>query len=582
MMRRSETSWNRSSPEGDRISLWLLALLLWVLVIPQCAHKEPPPGGPVDRTSPEVVSHLPKPNAVGVPLDQGIAITFSEAMDRSSVADALFISPAPREAPKIKWRGSTAKVTLADGLQPDITYVITLGVSCKDLRKNNMRESYSFAFSTGERIDQGSLLGRVYQDIAPRMGVDLWAYQLKEDFQPDPAVHNPDYVTQTDGDGNFRWDHLGHGRYRVFAVEDLNDDRKFDADLELLAVPSEDAALSEAEPTYRISSLRLARLDTVSPSLKSVEVLPGDQVVLSFDEPLDSASAVRPENYSLRSGGEQSIGVEIRAVSAECRSRDRVTLSAVSLEEGRRYLVSPSGLRDLAGNQIGPPGDQAEFLSNGLPDTTGPELVSLWPPDSALAIPRNARISLCFGEAVEPISVETSFVVRDALHEPLPGRFQWEHGAGMQFSFDQDLGGGQIYSIFLDAVGVMDLSGNGMEGASMVTWFQTVEAEILGSLSGQVVAWGVPDTATVFVRAHGLEETAGEGLVTAQGEEYRFAELPPGRYLISAFVDLDGNGRFGFGRPVPFLPAEPFAVHEDTVRIRSRWETAGVNIVFSP
>lgn len=582
MTRRSKTNWNSSNADGASLFGGLIALFLWVLLLPQCAHQEPPPGGPVDRTPPEVIGHLPQSNLVGVPLDQEIAITFSEAMDRSSVADALFISPAPREAPEIKWRGSTAKVTLTDGLQPNITYVITLGVGCKDLRNNNMKESYSFALSTGERIDQGSLLGRVYQDITPRMGIDLWAYRLRDDFQPNPAVHNPDYVTQTDADGNFRLGHLGHGRYRVFAVEDLNDDRKFDANLELLAVPSEDAVLSEAEASLRIPSFRLAHLDTISPSLKSVEVLPGDQVVLSFDEPLDSVTAVGSENYRLHSWGDESAKVEIRAISTGCRSRGRVTLSAMFLEEGERYSISLSGLRDLAGNLIGSPGDRGEFLGNDLPDTTGPELVSLWPPDSAQGIPRDAVISLCFGEAVEPLSVESSFVVSDSLQQPLAGRFRWEHGAAVQFAFDQKLGNGQVYSISLDAAGVLDLSGNAMEDAPMTTWFRTVRAEALGSLSGQIVGRVIHDTTAVFLRAHGLDETFGDISMESRGEQYSFPELPPGLYLISAFADLNRDGRFDYGRPVPFLPAEPFAVCEDTVRIRSRWETAGVDLNFGP
>ena len=54
MMRRSETNWINLNPEWNHILRWL-ALLLWVLLVPQCAHKAAPPGGPVDRIAPEVV-----------------------------------------------------------------------------------------------------------------------------------------------------------------------------------------------------------------------------------------------------------------------------------------------------------------------------------------------------------------------------------------------------------------------------------------------------------------------------------------------------------------------------------------------
>jgi len=45
-------------------------------------------------------------------------------------------------------------------------------------------------------------------------------------------------------------------------------------------------------------------------------------------------------------------------------------------------------------------------------------------------------------------------------------------------------------------------------------------------------------------------------------------------------LDMDENGRFSFGRPVPFVPAEPLWISQDTVRVRSRWETGGVDIDF--
>lgn len=580
MTRGSKISWINWSPERNYFFLRVLPLLFGALLVQDCAHRAPPPGGPVDQTSPEVVDHLPKPDVTNVLLDQEITITFSEAMDRASVADALFISPAPREAPQIKWKGRTAKLTLAEGLQRDMTYVITLGVGCKDLRKNNLNESYSFAFSTGERVEQGSFMGSVYQDISPRMGVSLWAYRLSGDLQPDPVLQPPDYITQTDGHGRFRLDHLGQGQYRLFAIEDLNGDRKFDADVEPLAVPSGDLLISEATLSVQASPLRLALLDTIGPSLKSVEAPDRGKVILYFDEPLDSAAAIDQGCYGLSSSGDRSVSLEMMAVSLKPGSSGQVILSTAPQEEGRQYRISLWGLKDLAGNQVAPPGDQGEFLGSGLPDTTGPELVDFWPPDSAEGIPLEAVVSLGFGEAVERVSVETSFVVLDSVHEPLAGQIRWAHGSRMTFLLDEPLESKSIYNISLNAAGVKDLAGNFMGETVLMSWFQTVEVERLGSLSGEVIRQGVPDSGVVFVRARRLDETSKESLVVTQTGEYRFSELLPGRYLLNAFLDLDGNGKFGFGRPIPFVPAEPFWVSQDTVRVRSRWETAGVDILL--
>ncbi len=580
MMKRSKISWIDPNPERGHLFFRFLPFILGVLLIQQCAHREPPPGGPVDRTPPQVVNHLPQSGATHLPLDQEITVTFSKSMEKLSVADALFISPAPKEPPRIKWKGREIKVMLTEGLQLDKTYVITLGVGCKDLRNNHMASSYSFAFCTGESIDRGSILGRVYQGISPRMGIDLWAYQLTGDFQPDPAIHAPDYITQTDEQGRFQLGYLGQGQYRLFAVEDLNDNREFEVDDELLAIPSGDVLLSEDRLSLEMPLLRLAYLDTTGPSLKGIEVPHNSEVILLFDEPLDSAMAISQACYGIISPAERCPALEIRAVGFTRGSRDRVTLSTALQEEGRQYMISLSGLRDPAGNRLVQPDVEGEFLGSGLPDTTGPELISSWPPDSAQIISRDAIIFLAFSEAVEPISAETSFVLSDSAHGALAGQFRWSHSAAMAFAPDNGLESERGYSVFIDAAGVRDLSGNDMRDTVLVTWFQTVEAERLGSISGEIQRPGIPDSVMVFIRAHEPGEISRENLVVTGEGEYSFADLLPGRYLLSAYLDMDGNSRFSFGCPMPFVPAEPFWVGQDTVKVRSRWETAGVDIML--
>jgi hypothetical protein len=49
----------------------------------------------------------------------------------------------------------------------------------------------------------------------------------------------------------------------------------------------------------------------------------------------------------------------------------------------------------------------------------------------------------------------------------------------------------------------------------------------------------------------------------------------PGPYLLEAFLDRDGNGRFDPGHPYPWRPSEPIAVYTDTVAARSRWPNEG-------
>jgi hypothetical protein len=268
------------------------------------------------------------------------------------------------------------------------------------------------------------------------------------------------------------------------------------------------------------------------------------------------------------------------AVSLGCTSPQEIQLSTAHQEGGRPYLISISALMDLAGNRIAPLGARGEFIGSSHPDTTGPELMDLWPPDSAQGITRDAVISLCFDEAPQHVSVETSFVLMDSVMGPVAGQFRWEHGVRVSFVPQNELEHGRLYTISLDAAGVRDLAGNAMGGGALSVWFRTQQAEGLGSLSGAIHRQGVPDSGRVYIQAHGLGGMAREYQLITREQDYFFEELLPGRYLISAFMDLDENTRFTYGSPLPFVPAEPYWVNQDTATVRARWETAGVDVVL--
>ena len=61
---------------------------------------------------------------------------------------------------------------------------------------------------------------------------------------------------------------------------------------------------------------------------------------------------------------------------------------------------------------------------------------------------------------------------------------------------------------------------------------------------------------------------------------YRFTHVLPGRYVIETFLDRDGDGGFGYGNPWPYIPSEPVAILQDTVKVRSRWPNEGNDILF--
>ena len=59
---------------------------------------------------------------------------------------------------------------------------------------------------------------------------------------------------------------------------------------------------------------------------------------------------------------------------------------------------------------------------------------------------------------------------------------------------------------------------------------------------------------------------------------WEFCNVPPGSYRLRAFADDNGNGRYDFGVPHPFAPAERLIIAPNEINVRSRWTVENVEI----
>jgi len=566
---------------------WLIFLMaIWILA--GCAQMEAPPGGPQDRTPPEVEWHHPPAGTTGVSQKIDLSVTFTERMNRSTVEEALFLSPALDQPPRLKWRGRTLRIHPKDTLRSNQTYVVTLGVDCSDLRNNKMKESHSFAFSTGEAIDQGQISGTVVGggrlqelDFSPRGGADLWAYRLSARERPDPAVDPPDYFTQADDRGRYRLTHLGPDRYRIFAVADRNRDRLWSAPGELLGVPGGDPDLSGEIQTMVLGPLGLSLPDTLRPSLQNARAVHRSAVMLSFDEDVDSTRAVNPGAYCIERTDQPGDTLGLLAVGLPPGRSQEIFLRTEVQIEGAAYQVTVQGILDLAGNAVAPVGNQARFIGAGWADSTGPELRLIWPPDSSNQIALQAAPTLFFDEPVQPASLQEAFSLTDTGGTAVEGSLMFLHGAAAAFVPRRPLVSDRWYLLLVEGGMIRDLSGNAMMDTTVNIGFKTLDEERLGSLSGLVHRGEydpeAPSILSIFGPGGGNPARRRHRVL---GEEYLLDSLLPGAYTMAAFLDLNGDGLWNPGRPVPFRPAEPLWTADDSLMVRSRWETAGIDIAF--
>lgn len=220
-----------------------LASLQWLLVAivaciaAACASIGRPEGGPKDVAPPVFVGARPANGALHVDR-QNIDIFFNENVQLTDVSSKVIVSPVQKNMPAISANGHRVSVQLKDTLQPNTTYTIDFGDAIKDLNEGNVLDGFTYAFSTGDSIDSLRISGMVFEakTLEPAQGMLVGIHADLSDtaISSVPLLR----VARTNQLGQFTISNVKPGRYRVYALNDLNRDFKWDR--------SEDVAFATA------------------------------------------------------------------------------------------------------------------------------------------------------------------------------------------------------------------------------------------------------------------------------------------------------------------------------------------------
>ncbi|MFN4761875.1 Ig-like domain-containing protein [Gillisia sp. Q332] len=219
----------------------LTFVLLISLFLVQCAKKGTPTGGKVDSIPPKFVRAAPENFSTNFDSKE-IRILFNEFIKLEKPQEQIIISPPMSPKPDITPLGFASKdvrIKINDTLQENTTYVINFGRSVTDNNEGNPLPFFKYVFSTGSYIDSLSVQGRIEDALlkeAPSF-ISVMLYEVNETFT-DSLVFNdpPRYITNTlDSLRSFEITNLKEGTYQLVAVQDLNNDYKYNPGREKIA-----------------------------------------------------------------------------------------------------------------------------------------------------------------------------------------------------------------------------------------------------------------------------------------------------------------------------------------------------------
>lgn len=197
------------------------------VILTACASVGRPEGGARDELAPEFVRSNPRQGERNVSR-RSYTIVFDENVALEDAFNKVVVSPVQIEVPQVSANGRRVSVELRDTLVPDMTYTIDFGDAIKDLNEGNVLDGFALEFSTGEHMDTLRVSGRVMQasNLEPAQGMLVAAYSNLSDT----AVRTlpPDRIARTNQYGQFTIRNLADRPYRIYALNDINRDYRWD------------------------------------------------------------------------------------------------------------------------------------------------------------------------------------------------------------------------------------------------------------------------------------------------------------------------------------------------------------------
>lgn len=579
---------------ASRLALPLVALAL----VAACANPVPPGGGPRDTTPPSIRQSTPAAGAVNVPTDTRIVrLTFTEYVNRGSLVQALSLTPAFERRLEFDWDGRTVEMELPDALRDNTTYIVTIDTDLNDSHGVSLNEPVTLAFSTGPRINQGQIAGRI---VTPPSGaaaptVDVYAYPLSDSATsaPRPLPDQPAYRTQTGEDGQFAFDHMREQDYFVIGVQDANRNRRPDRQ-EATAAPPQLRLPADSVVTDVPVPWLLARVDTVAPSPQSVRAPTDRRLRLSFSEPV-RLSARTPGSWTVRDSVAGAT-VNVEAVYQTSDAPTEVALRTAPMAPSpHRVVVPASTVADTLGRTA--QRDTLRVMPPDRPDTLRAPFRAFVPDPSTAdttGIPLLPSVApeLRFNSTIDTTQLRDAVAVRDTAGQERALSFATNDGTTYRLALDPPLASGDVVTV---TVNTAPLAGPDTTASAR---FRRVANRQLGGLEGEVVL----DTVTVrgdstarqrpnrlraapspragsthapFVVELRAADTPfpmnRRSLTVGADSTFVFDGLPDGRFRFRAFLDRNRNNQWDPGRVAPYVPAEPLAWIIEPVDSRPRW-----------
>ena len=575
-------------------------ILAGLLLAGGCANIGMPSGGPRDEDPPIFVSATVSPGAVNVGKNK-ITLTFNELVNVKDAFSKVVVSPVSKSVPRVSSSGRNVTIEF-DSLAPNTTYTVDFADAIEDNNEGNKIPAFSYTFSTGPTIDTLRIAGRVFdaRNLEPRVGILVGVQSNLSDtaFSTEKLLR----VAKTDDRGQFTVRGLAPGKYRVFALDDKDNDYQYSS-------PEEDMAFYDfiVEPTSRpvvatdtIFNILTGMVDSIVTRGRT-QFLPNDILLRTFNseirqqylskyERLDSARVFLKFNTG------SDILPDISVIGHD--DLDSIGILESSLKQDslvfwlRPELMKMDSLQLAVSYYRSDPQMVTTFVNDTLnfytkkqaPKKNVNKKRRVSAEDSISAITTKLEVkSNSLQEVNQPVYFESPLpllnfnpeavhlsVMQDTVYIPVKGDFNVtvaDGGNPRRYAVDFPWGYGEKYKLEIDTVAGVDIYGKPTRPVAYE--FKTRAADEYSSILLQLTGLG---NSPAFVELlNGSDAVVRAVPVSPSGEAY-FPYLLPGKYYARVVMDYNGNEKYDTGNYALGSQPEVSYYYPKAVNLKKNWD----------
>ena len=569
-------------------------------------------GGPYDETPPVFVKSNPAPGTLNYNRKR-VSIEFDEYIKLDKPGEKVVISPPQRQQPEVKTNGKRVIVTLEDTLKPSTTYTIDFADAIQDNNEGNPLQGFTFTFSTGDRLDTMAVAGTVLNaaDLEPVKGILVGLHSNLADsaFTTLPLER----VGRTDSRGNFSIRGVAPGRYRIYALQDADQDYFFSQPSEVIAfsdsiiIPAQEQRLRQ--DTFWIDSLTI---DTIT-EREYTYYLPDDIMLRSFKETHYSQRFIKaeravPHKFTLYFSAAADTLPTLTGLDFDARDafemefptgrtdtlvywiRDSLVYRQDTLTASITYLYTDTL------NQLVPATDTLRLVSREKyksreqkrfeqeqeeskkkrrkgrdKDEDKPKTEFLEPEEVYVPSSMDVYdyITLTFPEPLASYA-DSALHLRlkvDTLWEDVPFEFDRDSANLRRYNLYADWQPGESYEFRADSLAFRGLYG--LQTDAIKKEFKVKKLEAYSTVYFNLT--GLPDSVPAFVELLDSRDAVARSTDVVDGKA-DFYYLPPGKYGARVVLDANGNGRWDTGDYQRKLQPETVYYYPQVVEFKANFE----------